>query len=54
MRKYLIFSDGSLIYTPVPSLELPYVNNSTTQTLLKRRPYEETNGMDGEYKLLFI
>ncbi|XP_042872843.1 metastasis-associated protein MTA3-like isoform X8 [Penaeus japonicus] len=38
--------DGSLIYTPVPNRELPVVNN-TSPTLLKRRAYEETNGMDG-------
>ncbi|XP_042205596.1 metastasis-associated protein MTA3-like isoform X13 [Homarus americanus] len=38
--------DGSLIYTPVPNKELPVVNN-TSPTLLKRRAYEETNGMDG-------
>ncbi|XP_042205586.1 metastasis-associated protein MTA3-like isoform X4 [Homarus americanus] len=37
--------DGSLIYTPVPNKELPVVNN-TSPTLLKRRAYEETNGMD--------
>ncbi|XP_042872842.1 metastasis-associated protein MTA1-like isoform X7 [Penaeus japonicus] len=37
--------DGSLIYTPVPNRELPVVNN-TSPTLLKRRAYEETNGMD--------
>ncbi|XP_063604043.1 metastasis-associated protein MTA3-like isoform X6 [Penaeus indicus] len=38
--------DGSLIYTPVPNRELPVVNN-TSPTLLKRRAYEEINGMDG-------
>ncbi|XP_063604040.1 metastasis-associated protein MTA3-like isoform X3 [Penaeus indicus] len=37
--------DGSLIYTPVPNRELPVVNN-TSPTLLKRRAYEEINGMD--------
>ncbi|KAK8748743.1 hypothetical protein OTU49_015970 [Cherax quadricarinatus] len=38
--------DGSLIYTPIPNKELPVVNN-TSPSLLKRRAYEETNGMDG-------
>ncbi|KAK3879218.1 hypothetical protein Pcinc_016211 [Petrolisthes cinctipes] len=38
--------DGSLIYTPVPNKELPVVNNASP-TLLKRRAYEEINGMDG-------
>ncbi|XP_069163458.1 metastasis-associated protein MTA3 isoform X5 [Procambarus clarkii] len=38
--------DGSLIYTPVPNKELPVVNN-TSPSLLKRRAYEETNGLDG-------
>ncbi|XP_071518143.1 metastasis-associated protein MTA3 isoform X9 [Panulirus ornatus] len=38
--------DGSLMYTPVPNKELPVVNN-TSPSLLKRRAYEETNGMDG-------
>lgn len=38
--------DGSLIYTPVPNKDLPVVNN-TSPTLLKRRTYEEINGMDG-------
>nr|XP_053631150.1 metastasis-associated protein MTA1-like isoform X3 [Cherax quadricarinatus] len=37
--------DGSLIYTPIPNKELPVVNN-TSPSLLKRRAYEETNGMD--------
>ncbi|XP_069167519.1 metastasis-associated protein MTA1 isoform X14 [Procambarus clarkii] len=37
--------DGSLIYTPVPNKELPVVNN-TSPSLLKRRAYEETNGLD--------
>ncbi|XP_071518147.1 metastasis-associated protein MTA3 isoform X13 [Panulirus ornatus] len=37
--------DGSLMYTPVPNKELPVVNN-TSPSLLKRRAYEETNGMD--------
>ncbi|XP_050706979.1 metastasis-associated protein MTA3-like isoform X3 [Eriocheir sinensis] len=37
--------DGSLIYTPVPNKDLPVVNN-TSPTLLKRRTYEEINGMD--------
>ncbi|XP_068233085.1 metastasis-associated protein MTA1 isoform X7 [Palaemon carinicauda] len=37
--------DGSLIYTPVPNRELPVLNN-TSPSLLKRRAYEETNGMD--------
>lgn len=38
--------DGSLIYTPVPNRELPILNNMSP-SLLKRRAYEETNGMDG-------
>ncbi|XP_066967887.1 metastasis-associated protein MTA1 isoform X10 [Macrobrachium rosenbergii] len=37
--------DGSLIYTPVPNRELPILNNMSP-SLLKRRAYEETNGMD--------
>ncbi|MCL4121400.1 UNVERIFIED_CONTAM: hypothetical protein GTU68_048837, partial [Idotea baltica] len=37
--------DGSLIYTPVPNKEIPTMNSSPS--LLKRRAYEETNGMDG-------
>lgn len=37
--------DGSLLYTPVPNKELPVLNN-TSPSLLKRRAYEETNGMD--------
>uniref|UniRef100_A0A0N7ZCL7 Metastasis-associated protein MTA3 n=1 Tax=Scylla olivacea TaxID=85551 RepID=A0A0N7ZCL7_SCYOL len=39
--------DGSLIYTPVPNKDLPVVNN-TSPPLLRRRTYEEINGMDGE------
>ncbi|XP_063873810.1 metastasis-associated protein MTA1-like isoform X6 [Scylla paramamosain] len=38
--------DGSLIYTPVPNKDLPVVNN-TSPPLLRRRTYEEINGMDG-------
>ncbi|KAG0727415.1 Metastasis-associated protein MTA1 [Chionoecetes opilio] len=38
--------DGSLIYTPVPNKELPVVNN-TSPSLMRRRTYEEINGMDG-------
>ncbi|CAL4061293.1 unnamed protein product, partial [Meganyctiphanes norvegica] len=37
--------DGSLIYTPVPVKELQIMNNAS-QSLLKRRAYEETNGTD--------
>ncbi|XP_063873808.1 metastasis-associated protein MTA3-like isoform X4 [Scylla paramamosain] len=37
--------DGSLIYTPVPNKDLPVVNN-TSPPLLRRRTYEEINGMD--------
>lgn len=48
MNVFLVsfLTDGSLIYTPVPNKELPVVNNASP-TLLKRRAYEEINGMDG-------
>jgi hypothetical protein len=50
-------TDGSIIYERVPNkpeaekpatAQQPSINNVSPSSLLKRRAYEELNGMDGE------
>ena len=48
--KFTLFSDGTLLYERVPNkpeAEKAALNN-ISPSLLKRRAYEEVNGMDGK------
>lgn len=49
-KEYGLFSDGTLLYERVPNkpeAEKAAMNN-ISPSLLKRRAYEEVNGMDGK------